>query len=45
VKVGEADMHSFGQLAVAPVQRAAAQVVQSIRGEAVPLTEAPPTAS
>lgn len=41
VKVGEADMHSFGQLAVAPVQRAAAHVVQSLRGEEAPLAEAP----
>jgi sterol desaturase/sphingolipid hydroxylase (fatty acid hydroxylase superfamily) len=40
VKVGEADMHSFGELAIAPVQRAATQVVQSLRGEAVPVTEA-----
>jgi sterol desaturase/sphingolipid hydroxylase (fatty acid hydroxylase superfamily) len=42
VKVGEADMHSFSELAVAPVQRAAVHVVQSIRGEAAPATEAPP---
>jgi hypothetical protein len=39
VKVGEADMHSFGELAVAPVQRAAAHVVQSLRGDAAPLAE------
>jgi hypothetical protein len=31
VKAGEADMHSFGELAVAPVQRAAAHVAQSLR--------------
>jgi sterol desaturase/sphingolipid hydroxylase (fatty acid hydroxylase superfamily) len=42
VKVGEADMHSFSELAVAPVQRAAVHVVQSIRGEAAPATESPP---
>ena len=33
VKVGEADMHSFGELAVAPMQRAAAHVAQSLRGD------------
>src|SRR4051812_33411002 len=42
VKVGEADMHSFGELAIAPVQRAAAHVVQSLRGEAMPIAGAPP---
>jgi len=41
VKVGEADMHSFGELAIAPVQRAAAHVVQSMRGEAMSVAEAP----
>ena len=45
VKVGEADMHSFGELAVAPVQRAAAHVVQSVRGAALPVPEAPRTLS
>jgi len=45
VKVGEADMHSFSELAVAPMQRAAAHVVQSIRGEGVPVAEAPRTTS
>src|SRR4051812_42544119 len=42
VKVGEADMHSFSELAVAPVQRAAAHVVQSMRRESAPETAAPP---
>ena len=42
VKAGEADMHSFGELAVAPMQRAAVLVVHALRGEAVPLTETPP---
>jgi sterol desaturase/sphingolipid hydroxylase (fatty acid hydroxylase superfamily) len=41
VKAGETDMHSFGELAIAPVQRAAAHVVQSMRGEAVPVAQAP----
>ncbi|MEJ0078918.1 MAG: sterol desaturase family protein [Alphaproteobacteria bacterium] len=45
VKAGEADMHSFGELAVAPVQRAAAHVLQSMRGEDVPVAEAPRTSS
>jgi len=30
VKVGEADMHSFGELAIAPVQRAAAHVAAQL---------------
>ena len=42
VKVGEADMHSLGELYVAPVQRAAAHVVQSMRGEGAPIPETPP---
>jgi sterol desaturase/sphingolipid hydroxylase (fatty acid hydroxylase superfamily) len=41
VKVGEADMHSFGELAIAPVQRAAAQLVPSMRGDEGRLAEAP----
>jgi len=41
VKVGEADMHSFGELAVAPVQRAAAHVVQSLRREPAAVADAP----
>jgi sterol desaturase/sphingolipid hydroxylase (fatty acid hydroxylase superfamily) len=43
VKVGEADMHSFGELAIAPVQRAVAHVVQSIRGDNAPLPQTPRT--
>ncbi len=43
VKAGEADMHSFGQLAVAPVQRAAAHVMQSLRGDEAPLPQTPRT--
>jgi sterol desaturase/sphingolipid hydroxylase (fatty acid hydroxylase superfamily) len=41
VKVGEADMHSFSELAIAPVQRATAHVVQSMRSEPMPIAEAP----
>jgi sterol desaturase/sphingolipid hydroxylase (fatty acid hydroxylase superfamily) len=41
VKVGEADMHSLSELSIAPVQRAAAQVLQSMRGEDAPLAGTP----
>jgi hypothetical protein len=37
VKAGEADMHSFNELAVAPVQRAAAHIA----GSFAPSGEAP----
>jgi sterol desaturase/sphingolipid hydroxylase (fatty acid hydroxylase superfamily) len=39
VKVGEADMHSLSELYIAPVQRAAAHIAQSIRGEGAPLAQ------
>jgi sterol desaturase/sphingolipid hydroxylase (fatty acid hydroxylase superfamily) len=39
VKVGEADMHSLSELSIAPVQRAAAHIAQSIRGEDAPLAD------
>jgi sterol desaturase/sphingolipid hydroxylase (fatty acid hydroxylase superfamily) len=45
VKVGEADMHSFGELAIAPVQRAAAHVAQSLRGDEAALPDTPRTLS
>jgi hypothetical protein len=45
VKVGEADMHSFGELAVAPMQRAAAHVAQSLRGDGASLPDTPRTLS
>jgi hypothetical protein len=45
VKVSEADMHSFGELAVAPMQRAASHVAQSLRGDGAPLAETPRTLS
>lgn len=45
VKVGEADMHSFGELMVAPMQRATAQLAQSLRGNDAPLADTPRTFS
>src|SRR5947209_1542335 len=39
VKVGEADMHSLGELSVAPMQRAAAHIARSMRGQGAPLAE------
>ncbi|TMJ05546.1 MAG: sterol desaturase family protein [Alphaproteobacteria bacterium] len=41
VKVGEADMHSLSELSIAPVQRAAAHIAQSLRGDGAPLPQSP----
>jgi sterol desaturase/sphingolipid hydroxylase (fatty acid hydroxylase superfamily) len=43
VKVGEADMHSFSELAIAPVQRAAAQVAAQLAPAEAPLPQRTPS--
>jgi sterol desaturase/sphingolipid hydroxylase (fatty acid hydroxylase superfamily) len=46
VKVGEADMHGFGELAIAPVQRAAAHIASQLTGDTpAALAETPRTLS